>query len=142
MAAQPIEIMLIEDNSDDIDLTVRSLRDHGILNQIQILRDGEEAMAFFFDAPAAQDDLNDLRIVLLDLKLPKVYGLEVLERLKSDPRTKPIPVVMLTSSHEDQDIAKCYQLGANSYIVKPVDFAQFSEVVRELGKYWLVINKR
>jgi two-component system response regulator len=139
MAEQPIEILLIEDNPDDIDLIVRTLRDHGVANRIQVLRDGEEALAFFFDAPAPER--NELRIVLLDLKLPKIDGLEVLERLKSEPATRTLPVVVLTSSHEDRDIERSYQLGANSYIVKPVDFAQFTDVVRELGKYWLIINK-
>jgi len=136
---EPIEILLVEDNPNHAELTVRVLRKHNISNHIRIARDGSEALEILL----AEDNgtLPVPKVILLDLKLPKIDGTEVLARLKADPRTRRIPVVMLTSSREDRDLAKCYALGVNSYIVKPVDFAQFSEAVREVGLYWVLLNQ-
>jgi len=143
MIETPIEILLVEDNPSDVALALHALKKHHLANHIHVLRDGAEALDYFFGTGVyAQRDLTAMpRIVLLDVKLPLVSGLEVLRRLKADPRTQSIPVVMLTSSHEDQDIAESYQLGVNSYIVKPVDFEQFTEAMRTLGMYWLVYNQ-
>ena len=143
MPEQQIEILLIEDNRDDIDLTVHALRKENLANHIHVARDGEEALEFLFCTGAHADrSFNNLpRLVLLDLKLPKVDGMEVLSRLKSDPRTKSIPVVILTSSKEERDLVKGYGLGANSYIQKPVDFDQFRNTVKNAGFYWLLINQ-
>lgn len=129
-------IALIEDNADDEALTMRALKKHGIANHIVVLRDGVEALAFLLapDKPLPQ-------LVLLDLNLPRINGLEVLERLRSDSRTKLLPVVILTSSNEERDLINGYRLGANSYVRKPVDFVQFSEAVHQLGLYWLVLNQ-
>jgi CheY-like chemotaxis protein len=134
-----VEILLVEDNADDVDLTLRALRKEHMANQIHVVRDGEEALAFLFD-PQKPNHVH-LKLVLLDLKLPKVDGLEVLKKVKSDPRTKAIPVVVMTSSKEEQDLVKSYELGVNSYLQKPVDFDQFRETVKQLGLYWLVINQ-
>jgi len=138
MTQSPVEILLVEDNPDDVDLALHALRKNNLTNRIQVVRDGEEALDFIFGKGA---DSNRPKVILLDLKLPKVDGLEVLKRLKSDPQTRPIPVVMLTSSREESDIVKSYELGVNSYIVKPVDFEQFTEAVRQLGLYWLLMNQ-
>jgi two-component system response regulator len=128
-------IALVEDNADDEALTMRALKKHGIANDIVVLRDGVEALAFLLapDQPLPQ-------LVLLDLNLPRISGLEVLERLRSEERTKLLPVVILTSSNEERDLNSGYRLGANSYVRKPVDFVQFSEVVHQLGLYWLLLN--
>ena len=136
MPENSVEILLVEDNVADAELTLHVLRQNNLANRIKLVRDGEEALAFLFSAAA------EPRVILLDLKLPKVDGLEVLAKIKSDPRTKKIPVVILTSSREDRDLAQCYELGVNSYIVKPVDFAQFTECVRRLGFYWLLLNQQ
>lgn len=143
MTERPIEILLIEDNPNDVALALHALKKHHLANNIQVLRDGAEALEFLFGtgAYAQRDTTNVPRVVLLDLKLPLVSGLEVLRQLKADPRTHPIPVVVLTSSHEERDIVESYQLGVNSYIVKPVDFAQFSEAMRTLGMFWLLLNQ-
>ncbi len=136
-------ILLIEDNPDDEALTVRALKQNNLVNDIVVARDGIEALACFSSGGGGTGEFaQDLpAIVLLDLKLPKVDGLEVLRRLRADPRTKMLPVVILTSSREEQDILEGYRLGANSYIYKPVDFVQFTEAVKQLKLYWLVLNE-
>ncbi|MBU6400538.1 MAG: response regulator, partial [Verrucomicrobia bacterium] len=128
---------------DDVELTLCALKRHHLANHIHVVRDGAEALDYVFCQGAyVQRRIEDCpRLILLDLKLPKVEGLGVLKRLKSDLRTKAIPVVVLTSSREEQDMARSYHLGVNSYIVKPVDFEQFSEAVRQLGLYWLLLNQ-
>lgn len=138
MPDQPLELLLVEDNPHDIELTLHVFRKHNIANSIKVARDGAEALEFLYGAEA--ESLP--RVILLDLKLPKVNGLEVLGKIKSDARTKTIPVVVLTSSREDRDLFLCYELGINSYIVKPVDFVQFTESIRQLGIYWLMLNER
>jgi CheY-like chemotaxis protein len=136
-------ILLIEDNSSDVDLTKRALEKGRIANQLVVARDGKEALDYLWSEGAyAGRDVSDLpAITLLDLKLPKVPGLEVLRRLRGDARTRRLPVVILTSSKEEQDVAAGYDLGANSYIRKPVDFKQFTEAIEQLGLYWLVWNE-
>lgn len=142
MHEAPVEILLVEDDPNDVELTLHTLRENKIANQIQVVRDGAEALEFIFRTGRYADRASDsLKVVLLDLKLPLVDGLEVLRRVKQDPRTQPIPVVVLTSSQEERDVVDSYQLGANSYIVKPVDFGQFTETVRALGLYWLLVNE-
>ena len=143
MSLENIEILLVEDNPNDEELTLYALRKNNFTNQIQVLRDGAEALEYLFCTGAFADrQINDPpKVVLLDLKLPKVDGLEVLERIKADARTRIIPVVVLTSSQEERDIVESYQLGVNSYIVKPVDFEQFNEAVRHIGLYWMLLNK-
>jgi len=135
-------ILLVEDDPDDEALTLRALRKNNIANQVIVARDGAEALDYLFasGAYAGRDTSVVPQVVLLDLKLPKVDGLEVLRRLRADERTRLIPVVILTSSKEDQDIINGYSLGANSYICKPVEFEQFREAARQLGLYWLVLN--
>lgn len=136
-------ILLVEDNADDEALTLRALNKNKIANKIVVVRDGAEALDFLFCTGAhAQRDPRELpQVILLDLKLPKVDGLEVLRRLRSDPRTHMLPVVVLTSSKEEQDMLKAYSLGVNSYVRKPVDFNQFVEAIGQLGLYWLVLNE-
>jgi two-component system response regulator len=136
-------ILLIEDNPDDELLAVRALRKNKIMNKVVVARDGAEALDYLFGTgPYEGRDMSEMpQVILLDLKLPKVDGLEVLKRLRNDERTKVIPVVVLTSSKEERDLTDSYLLGANSYIHKPVDFAQFTEAVRQLGLYWLVLNE-
>lgn len=143
MIETAVEILLVEDNLYDAELTLHSLRSNKVTNQIEVVRDGAEALDFIFCTGeyAHRNIENGPKVVLLDLKLPKVDGLEVLQRVKSDPRTCVIPVVVLTSSREDRDIIESYQLGVNSYIVKPVDFDQFTEAVRQLGLYWKLLNQ-
>lgn len=135
-------ILLVEDNSDDEVLTLRALKKNKILNKVHVARDGVEALDYLFGAgPHTGRDTTLLpHLILLDLKLPKIDGLEVLRRLRTDARTRLLPVVILTTSNEDRDIISSYELGANSYIRKPVDFEQFTEAVRQLGLYWLVLN--
>lgn len=137
------DILLIEDNPDDVELTILALKKNNILNKIIIARDGKEALDYLFcSGKFAERDANDLpAVILLDLKLPKVDGMEVLNQIRKDKRTKYLPVVILTSSREEQDIVNGYKLRANSYIRKPVDFNQFSEVVQNLGLYWLLLNE-
>ncbi len=136
------KILLVEDNPDDVELTLRALKKANILNEVVLARDGAEALDYLL---GTDDDTAEQprppAIVLLDLKLPKIDGLEVLRRMRAEPRTMLLPVVVLTSSREEQDVISSYSLGANSYIRKPVDFAQFAESVRQLGLYWLVINE-
>jgi two-component system response regulator len=143
MSQKPIEILLVEDNPNDEELTLYALRKNNITNHVHIVRDGAEALEYLFcTGEYADRQINDPpKVVLLDLKLPKVDGLEVLERVKADARTRTIPVVVLTSSQEERDIVESYHLGVNSYIVKPVDFDQFIDVVHNLGLYWMLLNK-
>lgn len=139
----PTEILLVEDNPNDVELALLALRRNKIANRIHIARDGEEALNFIFRKGTFADRSlnNNPKVILLDLKLPKIDGLEVLQTIKSDPQTRKIPVVILTSSCEECDIVDSYELGVNSYIVKPVDFEQFTEAVRQLGLYWLLLNQ-
>jgi len=141
--AEPIEVLIVEDSAEDLALTLRSLRIAKVANQIQVARDGVEALDYLFGEGehAGRPVEQTPRVVLLDLKLPRVNGLEVLRRLKADERTRAIPVVVLTSSKEPDDLERCYSLGANSYIVKPVTFEQFAQAVKDLGLYWLVLNQ-
>ncbi|HVH68610.1 MAG TPA: response regulator [Gemmatimonadales bacterium] len=145
MSVSPeVEILLVEDNANDVELTLRALKARNLANQVFVARDGAEALAFFFGEeghPLKEFGVTP-RVILLDLKLPKVDGLEVLKRLKGDHRTRSLPVVVLTSSKEEPDIAAAYRLGANSYIVKPVDFESFARAVSEVGLYWLLLNEQ
>ena len=143
MAERQVEILLVEDNPNDVELTLHAFKKNKLSNRIHVVRDGEEALEFIFCTGAfAQRNIEESpKVILLDLKLPKVNGIEVLRRLKGDSRTRMIPVVVLTSSREDQDIVESYQLGVNSYIVKPVNFEQFTEAARQLGLYWLLLNQ-
>ena len=137
------EILLVEDDPDDLELTLHALRSNKVVNKIEVARDGEEALDYIFSrgqfAGREQNRLPDL--VLLDLKLPKVDGLEVLREIRNNPSTRTLPVVILTSSKEEKDLVTGYQLGVNSYIQKPVDFSQFRETVKQLGLYWLMVNQ-
>lgn len=143
MNSSKVEILLVEDNPDDAELTLRALRKRNLINKIYVVTDGTEALEFIFATGAyTERAINDKpKVILLDLELPKVSGIEVLRKIKSDERTKDIPVVVLTSSQEEQDMVESYKLGINSYIVKPVDFDKFSRVVSELGFYWIILNK-
>lgn len=137
-----VEILLVEDNVNDAELTIRALRKKNLTNQLVHLRDGAEALEYIFATGqyAGRDVLKSPKVILLDLKMPKVNGIEVLTKVRADERTSKIPVVILTSSKEDPDIKECYRLGVNSYIVKPVDFDNFTQAVSELGFYWLILN--
>jgi two-component system, response regulator len=143
MNADELDILLVEDNEDDRDLALHALQRAKVANRIFVVRDGEEALDFLFcrGAHAERSFDHPPKLVLLDLKLPKVDGMEVLKQVKSDPRTRTIPIVIMTSSKEERDLASGYNLGANSYIQKPVDFDQFRETVKSVGLYWLVINQ-
>ena len=143
MTEHTVEILLVEDNPSDVELTLHAFAKHNITNRIHVVRDGAEALDFLFcTGPYASRDANDCpKVILLDLKLPKVDGLEVLRRVKADTRTRSIPVVVLTSSSEERDLVESYALGVNSYIRKPVDFQQFTEAVRLMGLYWLLLNQ-
>ncbi len=143
MSESLIEILLVEDNPDDVELTLLAFQKNKLANRIHVVRDGAEALDFLFckGAYSGRRIEEHPNVVLLDLKLPKVDGLEVLRSMKGDARTRSIPVVVLTTSREDRDIEESYRLGVNSYIVKPVDFEQFTEAVRHLGLYWLLLNQ-
>jgi CheY-like chemotaxis protein len=138
-----VEILIVEDTPEDLELTLRALRKSKLANNIHVARDGAEAIEFIFGegAHAGRQITNGPKVILLDLKLPKIDGIEVLRRVKSDSRTKTIPVVVLTSSKEQKDVVESYQLGVNSYIVKPVGFEGFAAAVGELGLYWLLLNQ-
>jgi two-component system, response regulator len=142
-ANEAVEILLVEDNPRDLELTLRALEMANLSNAIQVARDGAEALEFIFceGAHAGRRFEERPKLILLDLKLPKVDGLEVLQRVKGDPRTRMIPVVILTTSEEQRDRIESYQLGVNSYIVKPVNFERFATAVRDLGFYWLLLNQ-
>lgn len=139
-----VEILLVEDNPSDAELTLHALQKSNLANRIQLVRDGEEALDFLFCRGAFSSRRFELapRLILLDLKLPKVDGLQVLEQVKGDPRTRAIPVIILTSSKEDRDLAAGYTRGVNSYIQKPVHFGEFQKVVEQLGMYWLLVNSK
>ncbi len=143
MSIRDETILLVEDNPDDVELTLRAFKKNNIANDMVVARDGVEALDYLFGTGAYADrDANDMpRIILLDLKLPKLDGLQVLERLRADERTKLTPVVILTSSKEEQDLVSGYKSGANSYVRKPVDFNRFVEAVHQIGLYWLLINE-
>jgi len=138
-----IDILLVEDNPRDAELTIRALKKHNFLNPLHVVEDGAEALDFIFcrGIYSGRDALKPPKVILLDLKLPKVNGLEVLNEIKSDERTRSIPVVVVTSSREDPDIKSAYEYGVNSYVVKPVDFDTFLEAMSSLGLYWLLVNQ-
>lgn len=138
-----VEILLVEDNMSDAEMTIRALKKNNIVNSIVHLKDGAQALDFLFaEGEYANRDMNiKPKVILLDLKMPKINGIQVLERVKSDERTKSIPIVVLTSSKEDPDVKTCYSLGVNSYVVKPVKFESFVKAVSELGFYWLLLNQ-
>jgi CheY-like chemotaxis protein len=138
-----VEILLVEDTAEDLELALRALQKSKLSNHIHVARDGAEAIEFIFGEGAyvGRKIENVPKVILLDLKLPKIDGIEVLRRIKSDPRTKSIPVVVLTSSREQKDVVESYRLGVNSYIVKPVNFEGFAKAVRDLGMYWLLLNQ-
>jgi CheY-like chemotaxis protein len=138
-----VEILLVEDNHSDAELAIRALKKNNFANKLEWVKDGAEALDFIFSTGVYSDRtlLDKPKVILLDLRLPKVDGMEVLRRIKEDPRTKSIPVVVLTSSKEDRDIAESYELGVNSFISKPVEFDEFAKTVAELGLYWLLVNR-
>lgn len=144
MNPDSVEVLLVEDNLNDAELTIRELKKHNMANNLVHLKNGEEALDFIF-ATGKYSGIREVqyspKVILLDIQMPKVNGIEVLQKIKTDPRTRSVPVVMLTSSKEDPDIQKCYALGANSYIVKPVNFEGFAEAIKNLGFYWLLLNQ-
>jgi two-component system response regulator len=141
--SKKVEIVLVEDYESDAELVIRALNKNNILNALIHLSDGEEALNYIFaEGKYAGRDVTDMpRIILMDIKMPKVSGFDALEKIKADERTRIIPVIMLTSSHETPDVEKSYELGANSYIVKPVNFDEFVKAIAEVGKYWLLLNR-
>lgn len=144
MNPNSVEVLLVEDNSVDAELTIRSLKKYNMANNLFHVKNGKEAVDFIFasgDYAGIRDIASPPKLVLLDIQMPKMNGIEVLERIKGDPRTKTLPVVILTSSKENPDIQKCYNLGANSYIVKPVNFESFAAAIKNLGFYWLLLNQ-
>ncbi len=142
MLKHALDIILVEDNPSDVELTLDALQTHRLSNRVKVLRDGQEALDYFFctGAYAGREACEQPKVVLLDLKLPKIDGLDVLRKLRADERTKTLPVVVLTSSNEHRDRIKSYDLGVNSYIVKPVEFDKFAEAVAEIGFYWVLLN--
>lgn len=138
-----VEILIVEDTAEDLELTLRALRKANVSNRIQVARDGVEALEFVFcEGPHAERKIENIpKVILLDLKLPRLDGVSVLKRIKTDPRTQSIPVVVLTSSKEQSDVVESYKLGVNSYIVKPVNFEGFMKAVQDLGLYWLLLNQ-
>ncbi len=143
MSSERVEVILVEDNPNDAELILRVFRKHNLANQVVLLKDGAEALEFFFPADGSIPEVANgtLRVILLDLKLPKVDGIEVLRRLKADERSRSIPVVVLTSSLEPRDLQETYELGVNSYVAKPIKFDEFAKAVADLGMYWLMLNK-
>ena len=140
---QEIEVLLVEDNASDAEMTIRALKKNNLANRLLHLKDGAEALDFLFAEGeySGRQIENIPKVILLDLKMPKVNGIEVLQKIKSDPRTKKIPVVVLTSSNEDPDIQECYGLGVNGYVVKPVEFDEFHKAISDLGLYWMIVNQ-
>jgi len=140
----PVEVLLAEDNASDAEMTVDALKKHGLANKLLHVKDGAPALDFIFAEGeyAARNIKDKPKVILLDLKMPKVNGIEVLQKIRTDDRTKSIPVVMLTSSKEDPDIKKCYDLGANGYVVKPVEFEDFQKAITDLGLYWMIVNQQ
>ncbi len=144
MKENTFEIILVEDNPADVEMTLSALKDHNLANKVHVLKDGAEALSYIMnnvDCRLGKADEHCPKVILLDLKLPKIDGLEVLRRIRSDERTKSVPVVILTSSNEERDRIEGYKLGVNSYVVKPVDFAEFARAVKEIGCYWVLMNK-
>jgi two-component system, response regulator len=144
MKENTFEIILVEDNPADVEMTLSALKDHNLANRVHVLKDGAEALSYIMnnvDCRPGKADEHRPKVILLDLKLPKIDGLEVLRRIRSDERTKSVPVVILTSSNEERDRIEGYKLGVNSYVVKPVDFAEFAKAVKEIGCYWVLMNK-
>ena len=143
LSANEVEILLVEDNPNDVELTLRALKKNNLANNVQVVKDGAEALAFIYGTGnySARDTSRRPKLILLDLKLPKVSGLEVLKKIKTDENERVIPVVVLTSSKEERDLVESYRLGANSYITKPVDFESFVKAVSDLGLYWLLLNQ-
>jgi two-component system, response regulator len=143
MGQEQLQILIVEDNLDDLELALHALRKEGLANQVEVARDGEQALDFLFcrGAYSHRSTTNPPKLVLLDLKLPKINGLQVLQELKSHPATKAIPVSILTASREEQDLVEGYRLGVNSYIQKPVDFEQFRATVKQASLFWLVVNQ-
>ena len=144
MKETTFEIILVEDNPADVEMTLAALKDHYFANKVHVLKDGAEALSFIMnnvDCRPGHAGNHQPKVILLDLKLPKIDGLEVLRRIRSDERTKAVPVVILTSSNEERDRIEGYKLGVNSYVVKPVDFVEFARAVKEIGCYWLLMNK-
>ncbi len=143
MTANDVELLLVEDNPDDVELTLLALQEDRIINRVKVVQDGVEALDFIFGTGQyeGRDTNRRPNLILLDLKLPKIDGIQVLEKLKSNEQTHKIPVVILTSSREESDVERCYDLGANSYIVKPVEFDQFRHVIKNLGYYWQILNE-
>jgi len=136
-----VEILIVEDSPEDLEIMLHSLKKHNFVNNIHVAEDGAMAVDYLLNETTPLGKLSDLRVVFLDLKLPKMNGIEVLEAIRKNERTKALPVVVLTSSQEEPDLRRCYELGVNSYIVKPVQFEQFTKVIAELGLYWLILNK-
>lgn len=142
MVSDVRKILLVEDNANDVELTLAALNEYHLVNDVDVVRDGEEALDYLYKRGKYEDRTTDNpAVVLLDLKLPKVDGLEVLEKIKADDGLKTVPVVMLTSSREEQDLVRSYQLGVNAYVVKPVEFGEFMNALKELGLFWAVINQ-
>lgn len=141
MKMDALDILLVEDNPNDVELTLRAFKKHNFVNRVVVVKDGVEALDFIFRRGAYSDRTGNPKVILLDLKLPKVDGLEVLRQVKSDGRTRAVPVVVLTSSREEKDIIQSYNLGVNSYIVKPVNFDKFVDSVSQLGFYWVLLNE-
>jgi CheY-like chemotaxis protein len=143
MQENTVEIILVEDKAEDVEMTLAALKERNLANKVHVLRDGAEALAYIMenvDCRAGQSEERRPKVILLDLKLPKIDGMEVLKKIRSDERTKAVPVVILTSSNEERDRMEGYKLGANSYVVKPVDFADFARAVTEIGCYWVLTN--
>lgn len=141
MREPPIDVLLVEDDPNDVEMTLFAFEQHHLANRVRVVRDGAEALDFVFGTGPYAGWRSDLKVILLDLKLPKVDGVQVLRRLKSDPHTRAIPVVVLTASREERDRVQTYELGVNSYLVKPLDFDKFVEAVRQVGLYWLLLNQ-
>ena len=139
----PVQILIVEDNPNDAELTLRALKKHNLVNEVYVAEDGQEALDFVFcNGKFEERNISlPLKVIFLDLQLPKISGLEVLKRIKSDPKTKQLPVVIVTSSKEDPDIKAAYELGANGYVVKPVDFSDFIKVMQNTGLFWLLVNE-